>query len=286
MPSTTTRQSSPGWAAVGYGRGQATPTAIEKAQQSGTGSSTGKIRFWMRAESASSKYTILRAFGAYTSRPHRHRPSRDGSSAACCPISPLPRWQRSAPLIHTDRAGIEATVADLTDLLWTSIDNQSSRDLDQLSVAVPLACTWHARVVAIADVDALVPAGSAIDAHARTNTTTVYTAAGIFSMIPERLSTDLTSLNQDEERLAVVVQMDVGDDGTVDTADVYRARAFAVARASATTRSRRGWMAARAPPEPVASGPGTRREHRAAGSRRAGDERVTPSTRRAQPGHH
>ena len=63
--------------------------------------------------------------------------------------------------------------------------------------------------VAIADVDALVPAGSAIDAHARTNTTTVYTAASIFSMMPERLSTDLTSLNQDEERLAMIVQMDV-----------------------------------------------------------------------------
>ena len=87
-------------------------------------------------------------------------------------------------------------------------------------------------MVAIADVDALVPAGSAIDAHARANTTTVYTAAGIFSMIPERLSTDLTSLNQDEDRLAMIVQMDVSEDGTVGAGDVYRGRVRNRARLS------------------------------------------------------
>ena len=68
------------------------------------------------------------------------------------------------------------------------------------------------------------PLGSAVDDHARTNTTSVYTAAGVFSMLPERLSTNLTSLNQDEDRLALVVQLDVAGDGTVEASDVYRGR--------------------------------------------------------------
>ena len=79
-------------------------------------------------------------------------------------------------------------------------------------------------LVAIADVDALVKAGSAIDAHARHNTTSVYTAAEIFPMLPETLSTDLTSLNPDEDRLAVVVDMVIGADGSVQSSEIYRAR--------------------------------------------------------------
>ena len=78
--------------------------------------------------------------------------------------------------------------------------------------------------VAVADVDALVKDGSAIDEHVRDNTTSVYTAAEIFPMLPEVLSTDLTSLNLDEERLAVVVEMVVGADGAVNGSDIYRAR--------------------------------------------------------------
>jgi exoribonuclease-2 len=77
--------------------------------------------------------------------------------------------------------------------------------------------------VAIADVDATVKAGSATDAHARTNTTSVYTAAEIFPMLPERLSTDLTSLGEEKERRAIVVEMVVGADGAVKESDVYRA---------------------------------------------------------------
>ena len=75
---------------------------------------------------------------------------------------------------------------------------------------------------AIADVDALVKKGTAIDGHASTNTTSVYTAAQIFPMLPERLSTDLTSLGEGEERLAVVVDMTIAD-GAVTTSDIYRA---------------------------------------------------------------
>jgi len=112
---------------------------------------------------------------------------------------------------------------DLRELLWTSIDNDDSRDLDQLSVAVPLDGDAVQILVAIADVDALVPKGSAVDGHARANTTSVYTAAEIFPMLPEKLSTDLTSLGEGQERMAVVIAIVVGGDGTVQEGDVYRA---------------------------------------------------------------
>ena len=93
---------------------------------------------------------------------------------------------------------------DLRHLLWCSIDNQDSRDLDQLSVA-DVRGGETAILVAIADVDALVPCDSPIDRHAHTNTTSVYTPAEIFPMLPERLSTDLTSLGEGVDRPAVVV---------------------------------------------------------------------------------
>jgi len=111
---------------------------------------------------------------------------------------------------------------DLRDLPWSSIDNDESRDLDQLEV-----CLDGARprlLVAIADVDALVPRGSALDAHAETNTTSVYTPVRVFPMLPPELSTDRTSLNEDADRSAIVVEMEVGDDGILEASDVYCAR--------------------------------------------------------------
>jgi exoribonuclease-2 len=115
------------------------------------------------------------------------------------------------------------SVRDLRDLLWASIDNDDSRDLDQLTVAESIAGGAARILVAIADVDATVRAGSAVDDHARVNTTSVYTAAQIFPMLPERLSTDLTSLNEGEERLAMVVELTVQDDGVVTASELYRA---------------------------------------------------------------
>jgi exoribonuclease-2 len=117
----------------------------------------------------------------------------------------------------------EPGVRDLRALPWASIDNDTSRDLDQLSVAEALPDRSIKVLVAVADVAAVVGRGSAIDHHAATNTTSVYTAAGVFPMLPERLSTDLTSLGPGVDRLAVVVELVVGVDGDVTRSDVYRA---------------------------------------------------------------
>ena len=119
---------------------------------------------------------------------------------------------------------------DLRGLPWCSIDNDDSRDLDQLTVAQARpggsgagAAGATKIFVAVADVDSLVKQGSALDSHAAENTTSVYTAAEIFPMLPEKLSTDLTSLNHDCDRLAVVVEMEVAPDGSIAASDVYRA---------------------------------------------------------------
>ena len=115
-------------------------------------------------------------------------------------------------------------IRDLTALPWCSIDNDDSLDLDQLTACEPLADGAVKIFVAVADVDALVKKGSAIDAHAWTNTTSVYTSARVFAMLPERLSTDLTSLNADQNRLAIVTEMVVARDASITQATLYRAK--------------------------------------------------------------
>ena len=117
----------------------------------------------------------------------------------------------------------DTSLLDLRDLPWASIDNDDSRDLDQLTVAQELDGGDVRVLVAIADVDALVRKNSPVDVHARRNTTSVYTAGGIFPMLPERLSTDLTSLNPSEDREAMVTSYVVRSDGAIDQPDVYRA---------------------------------------------------------------
>lgn len=114
-------------------------------------------------------------------------------------------------------------IRDLRDLLWSSIDNASSRDLDQVEWAEKKENGDIRILVGIADVDAAVPKDSPIDRHARKNTVTVYTESRIFPMLPEKLSTDLTSLNEGEDRLAVVADMTVKEDGNVPESTFYRA---------------------------------------------------------------
>jgi exoribonuclease-2 len=117
----------------------------------------------------------------------------------------------------------DSSIRDLRNCLWCSIDNDTSRDLDQLTVAERLPSGGVKVLVAIADVDAIVKPASPIDRDARTNTTSVYTAAEIFPMLPERLSTDLTSLAEDSDRLALVIEMEVAADGSIQESQVYRA---------------------------------------------------------------
>jgi VacB/RNase II family 3'-5' exoribonuclease len=152
-------------------------------------------------------------------------------------------------------AGVDGVATrDLRELLWCSIDNDDSRDLDQLTVAAEGKGGETRILVSVADVDALVRDGSAIDAHARHNTTSVYTAAQIFPMLPERLSTDLTSLNPREERLSVVVEMVVGEDGAVRGAEVYRAQVRNQAKLAYNSVA--AWLEGGPRPEAVAAVPG------------------------------
>src|SRR5664279_855964 len=112
---------------------------------------------------------------------------------------------------------------DMRDKLWCSIDNTESLDLDQLSCAEQLTDYKVRLFIAIADVDALIAAHSGIDDHACKNTTSVYTVAQIFPMLPEKLSTDLTSLRFGADRCSIVVELIVSEDGTVEQSDVYSA---------------------------------------------------------------
>ncbi|HLL99866.1 MAG TPA: RNB domain-containing ribonuclease [Pyrinomonadaceae bacterium] len=121
-------------------------------------------------------------------------------------------------------AADSAAVKDLRGLLWSSIDNASSRDLDQLEYAEKLPGSDDVRLlVAIADVDEFVPKDSPIDVFAAENTLSIYTGSGVFPMLPERLSNDLTSLLEGADRLAVVTEIIVSRRGDVETVDVFRA---------------------------------------------------------------
>jgi exoribonuclease-2 len=114
-------------------------------------------------------------------------------------------------------------IRDLRQLLWSSIDNDTSRDLDQLEVVEPLAGGETKVLVAIADVDAFVPKHSPIDAYAAIETTTVYSGVRNFPMLPEALSTGATSLLEGADKLAMVIEFVVAADGGVHSGVVYRA---------------------------------------------------------------
>ena len=125
--------------------------------------------------------------------------------------------------IHGAVTNIEESTRDLRNLAWCSIDNDDSRDLDQLSFAETMPEAAVKVLVAIADVESVVKKQSALDDHAKHNTTSVYTAAEIFPMLPEKLSTDLTSLNLESDRLAIIVEMVIAEDGSLQHSDIYRA---------------------------------------------------------------
>ncbi|MBC7808285.1 MAG: RNB domain-containing ribonuclease, partial [Akkermansiaceae bacterium] len=124
----------------------------------------------------------------------------------------------------------DADIRDLRHLLWTSIDNDDSRDLDQLTVAEPLPDGNVRILVAIADVDALVSLDTPVDEYARFNTTSVYTPARIFPMLPERFSTDLSSLNPGVDRQALIVAFTVDADGILSDEEVFRAHVHSHAK--------------------------------------------------------
>jgi len=124
---------------------------------------------------------------------------------------------------HPPQTAPGADIRDLRNLLWSSIDNDSSRDLDQIEVAERLPDGGIRVLVGIADVDAFVPKHSPIDEHAARETTTVYTGIRNFPMLPEELSTDASSLLEDGDKLGIVIEFVAGTDGGVHSSDVYRA---------------------------------------------------------------
>jgi exoribonuclease-2 len=155
---------------------------------------------------------------------------------------------------HPPAIAVSPAVRDLRQLLWSSIDNDTSRDLDQAEVAEGLPDGTTRILIAIADVDAFVPERSPIDAHAAAATTSVYTGVRMFPMLPEALSTGATSLLEGGDKLSVVTEAVVAADGRVQAATVYRA---VIRNTAQLTYSAVGaWLEGRAPAPPkVAASP-------------------------------
>ena len=144
-------------------------------------------------------------------------------------------------------------VRDLRSLLWSSIDNDTSKDLDQIEVAENLPNGDIRVMIGIADVDAFVPKDSPIDEHAARETTSVYTGVSIFPMIPNQLSTGASSLLPDVDRPAVVTEFVVNAGGSLTSSNVYRA--IVRNKAQLTYNGVGAWLegTAEAPPKVAAS---------------------------------
>ena len=153
--------------------------------------------------------------------------------------------------IHGPSGAEAGPLKDLTGLLWCSIDNDDSKDLDQLSVGERLSDGRVKVYVAVADVDALVKRKTPLDEHAQKNTTSVYTGIKTFSMLPEKLSTDLTSLNENQKRAALVVEVTVDSGGQVGESAVYPA--WVLNRAQLTYNAVGAWLEGKGPLPPAAA---------------------------------
>lgn len=170
------------------------------------------------------------------------------------PDFPSPVQQQLAGLKSKSPAlSLGPEAADLRGLLWSSIDNDSSRDLDQIEVAEQLPNGDVKILVGIADVDAFVRRGTPIDEHAAKQTTTVYTGVRNFSMLPEVLSTGITSLLENQDAFSIVIEYLVSGDGHVQSSGLYRA--IVRNRAQLTYNAVGGWLegTASAPPKVAAS---------------------------------
>ena len=155
---------------------------------------------------------------------------------------------------HPPQVAPGGDIRDLRNLLWSSIDNDTSRDLDQIEVAERLPNRNIKVLVGIADVDTFVPKHSAIDEHAANETTTVYAGVQIFPMLPEELSTGTTSLLENADKLSVVIEYTVDSAGSVSSSSVYRA--IVRNKAQLTYNGVGGWLEGTGPaPAKVAASP-------------------------------
>jgi exoribonuclease-2 len=148
---------------------------------------------------------------------------------------------------ETAHQAVGPGLKNLTSLLWSSIDNDDSRDLDQIEWAERTAAGIRV-LVGIADVDSAVPKGTPVDAYAATETTTVYTQIRTFPMLPEQLSTDGTSLNENQDRVAVVIEMTVSADGSIGATSIYPA--LVRNRAQLTYSGVGAWLEGKGPMPP------------------------------------
>jgi exoribonuclease-2 len=139
-----------------------------------------------------------------------------------------------------------SAIQDMRHLLWFSLDNETSKDLDQITYAERLDDQHFKIFIAIADVDSLVKKETAIDGYAQYNTTSVYTPTKIFPMLPEKLSTNLTSLNEHEDRLAIIMEANIAIDGTQKHYAIYRG--YVNNKAKLAYNSVSTWLDGIAPP--------------------------------------
>lgn len=152
---------------------------------------------------------------------------------------------------HPPQLQVSAQVRDLRQLLWSSIDNDTSRDLDQIEVAERLPDGSIKVMVGIADVDAFVREASPIDQHAAHETTTVYTGVRNFPMLPEQLCTGASSLLENSDCLSIIIEYTVNSQGECANHQIYRA--LVRNKSQLTYNAVGAWLEGRAPAPPKVS---------------------------------